>query len=392
MTIAIIDADLIYKSKQRFPNLACMKLSGYYKELGNDVCLLLNYNCVKHFDKVCISKVFTETEVPQEVLEMSHVEYGGTGFYYDKAESLPYEIEHHTPDYHLYDSWVETQLMIGKKRKEFEYYLDYSIGFTTRGCFRQCYFCVNKGYKKVVGHSLVSEFLDENRKYICLLDDNVLGYSKWQDVFDELIVTGKRFQYKQGLDERILTDLKCEYIFKKSKWKGDFIFAFDDIRDGSIIMEKLKLIRKHFPNTKRNIKFYVFCGSKNPQREYENFYLQDVDELFKRIEILGNYGCYPYVMRHEDYLKSPYQGLYKAIASWCNQPSFFKHFSFCDYCIQRGMKQDIYKQYKDDYKKYLEDGYKKYSTWNYMEEFEDKYSWIANKYFYRKMFNDLKNE
>ena len=34
------------------------------------------------------------------------------------------------------------------KRKEFEYYLDYSIGFATRGCFRQCSFCVNKNYKK----------------------------------------------------------------------------------------------------------------------------------------------------------------------------------------------------------------------------------------------------
>lgn len=31
MNIAIIDADLIGRKKHRFPNLACMKISSYYK-------------------------------------------------------------------------------------------------------------------------------------------------------------------------------------------------------------------------------------------------------------------------------------------------------------------------------------------------------------------------
>ena len=35
MNIAIIDADLIYRKKHRFPNLACMKLSAYYKDQDN---------------------------------------------------------------------------------------------------------------------------------------------------------------------------------------------------------------------------------------------------------------------------------------------------------------------------------------------------------------------
>lgn len=30
--VAIIDADLIGRKKHRFPNLVCMKLSGYWKE------------------------------------------------------------------------------------------------------------------------------------------------------------------------------------------------------------------------------------------------------------------------------------------------------------------------------------------------------------------------
>ena len=35
MNVAIIDADLVGKKKHRFPNLVCMKLSGYYKEYGD---------------------------------------------------------------------------------------------------------------------------------------------------------------------------------------------------------------------------------------------------------------------------------------------------------------------------------------------------------------------
>ena len=186
MKIAIIDADLIGRSKHRFPNLACMKISGYYKELGHSVELKLDYLELFKYDKVFISKVFTDTEIDDNILILDNVEYGGTGFFYVKAPKLPYDIEHHMPDYHLYDSWVEEQLKNGGKAKDYKYYTDYSIGFLTRGCFRQCSFCVNKNYKRVEKHSPLLEFLDESRKKICLLDDNFLGCSNWEEMLIEL--------------------------------------------------------------------------------------------------------------------------------------------------------------------------------------------------------------
>ena len=55
MKIGIIDADLIGRKKHRFPNLACMKIAGYYKDKGNDVKLLLSYDDIEMYDKVlCI--------------------------------------------------------------------------------------------------------------------------------------------------------------------------------------------------------------------------------------------------------------------------------------------------------------------------------------------------
>lgn len=307
-----------------------MKLSAYYKALGDNVELMLNYKNLNTYDKVFISKVFTDTQVPDNILKLSNVEYGGTGFFYDKAQSLPQEIEHIMPDYHLYDDWVVSNFANGIKAKDLLYYTDYSIGFATRGCIRQCSFCVNKNYKQCNFHSPISEFLDKNRKYICLLDDNVLSCKDWRNVFIKLNNTGKRFQFKQGLDERLLTDEKCEILFN-SKWIGDFIFAFDNIKDKEMIIEKLKLIRKY---TDKTLKFYLFCGFNHDSPDQYNieFWINDLESVFQRIEILMRYKCLPYIMKYKDFDLSPYRGTYMNLAWWCNQPSFFKKKSYREFC------------------------------------------------------------
>ena len=120
MRIAIIDADLISRKRHRFPNLACMKLSGFHKERSDEVVLKLDYDELENFDRVYISAVFTSTKVPESILKSDHVSYGGTGFFYDKAPVLPAEIEYHMPDYHLYDDWVAAQLAAGGKRAEYK--------------------------------------------------------------------------------------------------------------------------------------------------------------------------------------------------------------------------------------------------------------------------------
>lgn len=282
------------------------------------------------YDLVYISKVFTDTYVDEEILKLPNVKYGGTGFFYDKAPPLSPEIEHTMPDYHLYDEWLKP-LLNDKNKSEFKYYTDYSIGFLTRGCFRKCQFCVNQNYDHVFAHSPISEFYDPSRKKICLLDDNFLGYPKWKELLSELQGLNKPFQFKQGLDERILTDEKCEMLFR-SKYDGEFIFAFDNIADKEIIVRKLQLIRKY---TDKRIKFYVFCGfDRNDKWDY-SFWRQDLFDLFERIKILMEYKCLPYIMRFNRYEESPYRGIYITAAQWCNQPQFFKKFTFREFAEKR---------------------------------------------------------
>ncbi len=332
MKIAIIDADLIGRNRHRFPNLVCMKLSGFHKSAGDEVILKLDYEELEQFDKVYISKVFSDTPVPEDVLVFNNVSYGGTGFYYDKAPRLPEEIEHHMPDYDLYKDWVNAQLASGGRRVEYKYYIDYSIGFLTRGCFRGCQFCVNRNYKKVQRHSPLLEFYDENRKKLCFLDDNFFGCPAWKEMLEIVKATGRPYQFKQGLDERLLTDEKCELLFS-GKYDGDYIFAFDNIEDAALIESKIKLARKY---TNAVMKFYCFTGYDRNDKWDAEFWKQDIFDLLTRIEILMRNRCMPYVMRFNRYEKSPYRGMYITIARWCNQPSFYKKNTLREFGLLNG--------------------------------------------------------
>lgn len=353
MRIAIIDADLIGRKRHRFPNLVCMKLAGYYKAAINSVVLKTDYEELDEFDRVYIAKVFTDTTVPENVLRFPNVRYGGTGFFYDKAEPLPSGIEHFAPDYHLYDEWVDAQMNAGKPRRDFTYYLDHSIGFLTRGCFRGCAFCVNRNYKRALRHSPLSEFLDPARKKICLLDDNFFGHPDWEEMLLELRATGKPFQFKQGLDERLLTERRCELLFT-SKYDGDFIFAFDDIADTGIVQQKIRLARNY---TRAVLKFYCFTGFDRNDRWDAAFWRQDIFDLLRRVEILMRHRCIPYVMRYRRYGESPYRGMYITLSRWCNQPAFFKKKSLREFAIANGEQSAAYKYISDFEKVFPEAAY-----------------------------------
>lgn len=178
--------------------------------------------------------------------------------------------------------------------------------------------------------SHVAEFLDESRPKICLLDDNILGYPGWEDVLIELQKTGKVFQFNQGLDERLLTAEKCK-VLSQSKYDNRFIFAFDNIEDKDMIIRKLKLWQSI---TKKETKFYVLCAFDRNNIYDEDFWIQDLLDTFGRIKILMKYGTYPYIMRFEKYKDSPYYGTYVNLASWINQPQFYRKISYREFCCK----------------------------------------------------------
>lgn len=363
MKIGIIDADLM-NNGTRHPNLALMKIAGYHKELGDEISLIYDsYDRIKEFDRVYISKVFSFTYTPDWVLSEPNVSFGGTGFFPDGGPNLAAEIEHHMPYYELYNDYISEQVANGKDMQRYSDYLNFSIGFTTRGCFRKCDFCVNKKYDRVLRHAHVREFLDENRSKIYLWDDNILGYPDWEEVIDELVETGKPFQFRQGIDIRLINE-RIAYRLNRVKYYGDFIFAFDHSSDKDVIISKVQLWKRY---TNKYPKMYVLSAYNSQDEE-------DIIDIFERIHILMKYGCLPYIMRYEAYKESRYKGIYIQIARWCNQPEFYKKMSFREFCE----RNQYYHPNPDTF----------CSAYRAMVEFEAEHPEIAQRYFDLKLMNE----
>lgn len=375
--VGIIDADLLDHGT-RHPNLALLKISGFCKEKGCEVRLICDYNeimpesffgktSLKEYNLLVMSKVFHFTKIPtfvENMIEKGYIMYGGTGFYEigEEIPRLPETVEHHMPDYHLYDEYIEraTGGDPKLKKKNFDDYLSYSIGFSTRGCIRHCEFCVNRLSNGVKKHSPISEFLDPERPNIYLWDDNIMAAGQlFFQIMDELKQTGKAFQFRQGMDMRLMTAKKAQYL-NDAKHHGDYIFAFDHIEDSALIQKKLTIWREH---CKKSTKLYVLCGFDSQDEK-------DIENTFERIRVLMTFGCLPYIMRHEYYLRSDFRQLYVQIARWCNQPGFFKKKSFRQFCEAN----EYYHQaggHKDTH----------CACYQCMLDFEAQFPDIAKKYF-----------
>lgn len=378
--VALVDADLLCNGT-RHPNLVLLKLAGFLHDNEIPFELVLDENIdVEKYRRIFISRVFTFTKLPLFYLKAigtnaeKKIAVGGTGFYANETNVSVYrkkrtedmmrlekdsflnqfpnkrggykskgvDMARQMPYYHLYDSYVDKQIAAGARRDKYKDYLDYSIGFLTRGCIRHCPFCVNKLEDIIVPYSKIEWFLDTEkddkgrdiRPFVYLWDDNFLASDKsvWKPLLEQLNALKKPFQFRQGLDERMLAQSpdgeEMAELLSKSRYHGDFIFAFDNWRDRPIIEKALKIWKKH--NPKKSTKFYLFCGFKQSEANFQMFY-KDIWELFQRIKVLMQYGCVGYVMRHEDYHKAPIPNFYVQIARWCNQQQFYKKMSFWEF-------------------------------------------------------------
>ena len=388
--IGLVDADLLCKGT-RHPNLVLLKLAGYFRDNGIKYELVTKEGIdLNKYKYIYLSRVFTFTKLPKfiEEYKLKHpdtweekIRQGGTGFYAtieDKDEFklkrdedmnrllidpfLPgFSMEHQMPDYNIYNAYIEqeiekkvdediakivkkngimpsdeeTSILRIKDRKKFKDYLEYSIGFLTRGCVRQCSFCVNKGVRSILPYSNLEDFVDKSRPYIYLWDDNFLSYRNWKELLKQLNATGKPFQFRQGLDERVLDEERA-IALSKSRYHGDFIFAFDQWKQHDLIERKLKIWKRH---CKKTTKFYLFCGYELTEDDDDKLF-EDVYYLFRRIQILMSYGCLGYVMRHADYENHRLGNIYTQIARWCNQPQFYKKMSFEEFILRNQSYQE----------------------------------------------------
>jgi len=261
MNVCLLDFDMMSDKRRRpFPNLALMKLSAWHKKQGDDVSL--NFP-LKGTDKIYASCVFTWHK-PQPYSDVVTYGGGGIGNY---EVTLPNDIEHIMPDYSLYSD------------------TDFSMGYTCRGCIRDCWFCKvrqKEGY--ISAHASVREFYNPFLSTLVLLDNNTLASPNCNDTLKELIVINRPTDFNQGLDIRCLNDENWYYLkqIKVEKYR----FAFDSISYEKTVRRGLELMLADV--SPRKISFYVLVGGK-----------QD-DEAIERMKILQSYGVDVYPMIYKD--------------------------------------------------------------------------------------------
>jgi len=317
--VCLIDVD------SSIPNLALMKISSFFKKNKWKVDLIiLNNSAYEHhkrkelllggdqYDKIFISTIFTTNRDVVIVKNCEEVSRGGTGHdEFKSRKGLPKEIEHMFPDYSLYPN------------------NEYSIGYLTRGCIRNCKFCfIPQKEGKLKLNCSLKEFYNPKLPKIMLLDNNFLALppAKCVQLLNELKKTGKRITFKQGLDFRLLTKEKAK-LLSELDYDGEYIFAFDNPMDMPIIKKNLKIWRPLVKDWQT--KFYVLVG-------FDTSLKQDME----RVYFLKKNKCLPYIMRHTNCYTSPLKAFYTDLASWCNQPGLFKNMSFKEFICKRHVTEE----------------------------------------------------
>lgn len=222
-----------------------------------------------------------KSQVPERAIK------GGTGF--DVKIKLPQEIEACDYDYSIYPK------------------CDYSIVWFSRGCIRNCPFCVvseKEGKIKAV----IPKKLNPNGKYIVVQDNNFFARPLWKECVEQLEKWNQPVAF-MGIDIRLINDaqgLALKFIDHQKKIK----IAWDNPKDD--IVPQIQKLTKWIKSYK--IMCYVLIG-----------YWSTPEQDLHRVLTLAELGIDPFVMPYKK--NDPYQ---KHFARWVNR-FVYKSCSWEDY-------------------------------------------------------------
>lgn len=231
----------------KLPNLALMKLSKYHKNKGDDV-VLIDLSSVE-VDQWYGSKVFM----------------GGSG--YNLQEKLPDDIECLEPDYELF-------------------HLDYSIGYTSRGCIRHCGFCI---VREKEGSLVDCDMSWIKHQKVLLFDNNFLASPFCKEKLKRFILNKNKVCFNQGLDIRLINKDVADLLVKVKYYDMHFnkrrlYFAFDDLSYEKQVVDGIQCLI-HAGVKPDHMMFYVLVGFNTTHEQ----------DLY-RIQLLIDYGVLPFVM------------------------------------------------------------------------------------------------
>ena len=306
MRIGLIDVD----GHSNFPNIPLMKISAWHKAQGDSV-EWYHPMFSGHMDKVYMSKVFSFTPDYEYVIDADEIIKGGSGYcielidgkeiyHAERDRNLPDEVEHMFPDYSLYGI------------------TDTAYGFLTRGCPRGCGFChvASKEGKRSHKVADLSEFWNGQKKII-LCDPNILAYPDHMELLQQLVDSGAKVNFNQGIDIRLVNDRNLE-LLKQIRLDG-IHFAFDRWQDKDIIEPRLRAFKERtgYSRSKGRVMVYILCN-------YDTTLQQDL----YRIQLCRELNFSPYPMIYDKEHADP---IYRKLQRWCSNFIFWSCPTFEEY-------------------------------------------------------------
>ena len=300
-------------------NLAIRRMYNYFMQKGDEVTMVdlkltaypLRSGKPHHkdvdatgYDRVYVSNLFDINKDAVTVTGCDWVEYGGIGSNFP-TNRLPDEIESTPPHYTSEE--------------------DTSVGFLTRGCIRNCWFCKVPKYEgKLKEYNKVEDIVQH--KNAVFLDNNILAYNKHLEVFQWLIDHNIKCNFNQGLDWRLVNEKNLE-LLGKMRYISSYIFAFDDIKYQAGIEKVLPMIKKYLGH--KCIGFYVYYHPSTP-----------IHDLIYRCEWCRAHKCYPYIQRDISCWSMPTDDKNFVIdwTSYVNQYAVFKKMTFEEFMKVRHEK------------------------------------------------------
>ncbi len=308
--IGLIDVD------GKIPNLALMKISTYYKSIGEPIEFV---ETGKKYEKIYAASLFTKSKKKCDCLKEIYgdaIEFGGTGW--DIKKVLPPDIEKCRPDYDLYTAENIAGKMKGigtkahklKKAKEI---VDAGMGFTSRGCIRNCGFCfVPRKEGKLRQENSISEILNPRSNVIILHDNNLTadphGIEKLHEIRDRKLVV----DINQGCDVRVMTEDMAKALSEVRHLRS-LHYAWDLMGYEEQVLRGIDVLSKYVKPW-RHMCFMLIGYNTTPE---EDFY---------RFKKLTERKIDPFAMIYNQN-KTPYL---KHFARWINS-RIYKKCSFEEY-------------------------------------------------------------
>lgn len=295
MRIGLHDAERDYfKTGNKFPNYAIMKISAYHKSLGDHVEW---WNPLCKYDRVYSSKVFDfapiDPYLPEDAIR------GGTGYRDLPVDNrLPDEIDNMFPDYSIYPE------------------CDYAIGYISRGCPNKCRWCiVPKKEGGIHPYRSWRDLVRPDTDKLVLMDNNILSCEYGINQLEGLARSGYRIDLNQGMDARLVDD-RIANILARINWIRFIRFSCDQKVQIAPVKRTIELLGSYGVKPYR-IFIYLLVTADIPDAA------DRVEELkgYKGINIYAQaernerLGIMPNVAQLEFQLRYVYSGRYR-IETW----------------------------------------------------------------------------